>query len=98
MSEPRPVTAPVDVVAKLSGTLAIPPAPAPPPSLSVRQIEMLHLMSYGLTHAEIGRRLFIHEDTVKRHLRRAYSVLGARGRAHAVRLGLQRGVLKFDTN
>ena len=59
---------------------------------------MLHLVSYGLSNGEIGRKLFLSEDTVKTHLRRAYRTIGARDRAHAVRLALRSGALTHDTD
>jgi DNA-binding CsgD family transcriptional regulator len=76
----------------------VPPAPAAGTGLTVRQTEMLHLASYGLTNPDIGRKLFLAEDTVKTHMRRAYQALGARDRAHAVRIAFERGVLTPDTD
>lgn len=79
---------------------AIPAArPAPPAGvgLTVRQVEILHLASYGLTNGEIGQRLYLSEDTIKTHVRRARQALGARDRTHAVRLCLERGVFDLDT-
>lgn len=43
--------------------------------------------------AELGRELFLVENTIKTHLQRAYRKLGARDRAHAVALALQQGIL-----
>jgi DNA-binding CsgD family transcriptional regulator len=77
----------------------MPPAPPPPPTgtgLTVRQTEMLHLASYGLSNGDIGRKLFLSEDTVKTHLKRAYGALGARDRAHAVRPCFRNGALNSD--
>jgi DNA-binding CsgD family transcriptional regulator len=79
----------------------IPPAPSRTPAetgLTVRQTEMLHLASYGMSNGEIGRKLFLAEDTVKTHMRRAYAALGALDRAHAVRLALECGALNSDTD
>ncbi|MFE3165835.1 LuxR C-terminal-related transcriptional regulator [Streptomyces sp. NPDC059224] len=46
----------------------------------------------GCTNAEIGRRLFIGEPTVRTHLLRAFAELGVDGRTaavtHAMRFGL----------
>ncbi len=54
--------------------------------LSARQREILDLVSEGLTNAQIAKRLFLTESTVKQHLRSAYKVLGVSNRTEAVRL------------
>jgi DNA-binding NarL/FixJ family response regulator len=61
--------------------------------LSDREMQILHGMADGLSNAQIGQRLLISEDTVKTHARRLFRKLGARDRAHAVRLGLDGGAL-----
>lgn len=58
--------------------------------------DVLRLIAEGNTNADIGRRLFISEDTVKCRVSALYALLGARGRAHAVALGYQCGLLKVD--
>jgi DNA-binding NarL/FixJ family response regulator len=58
-----------------------------------RLMDVLHGMADGKSNAEIGRDLFVTEDTVKSHLRHLYGKLGVRQRAHAVALGYQRGYL-----
>ena len=57
--------------------------------LSARQREILGLVTEGATNAEIGRRLFLSESTVKQHLRAAYRVLGVRNRREAAALWLR---------
>jgi DNA-binding CsgD family transcriptional regulator len=42
--------------------------PASAPSLTVRQRQLADLVALGLTNAEIGRRLFLAEDTVKKYV------------------------------
>jgi DNA-binding NarL/FixJ family response regulator len=54
--------------------------------LSVRQREILELLSEGLTNAQIAKRLFLTESTVKQHLRSAYKALGVSNRTEAARL------------
>jgi DNA-binding NarL/FixJ family response regulator len=54
--------------------------------LSARQREILEFVGEGLTNAQIARRLFLTESTVKQHLRSAYKVLGVSNRTEAVRL------------
>ncbi|MBM9466099.1 response regulator transcription factor [Nakamurella sp. YIM 132084] len=62
--------------------------------LTPREREVLQLMSDGLSNREIGRALFLAEDTVKTHTRRLYAKLSASDRAHAVAIGFRKGVLR----
>ena len=50
-------------------------------------------MADGKSNAEIGRELFVSEDTVKTHARRLFRKLGARDRAHAVAAGFRAGLV-----
>ena len=52
--------------------------------LTSRQIEILGLMSEGLTNADIADRLFLSENTVKWHVRKILRALGVTNRAQAV--------------
>ena len=54
--------------------------------LSARQWETLELAAEGLPNAQIARRLFVTESTVKQHLRKAYRTLGIRNRREAAGL------------
>jgi DNA-binding NarL/FixJ family response regulator len=54
--------------------------------LSTRQREILGLVAERLSNAEIARRLYLSESTVKQHLRTAYKVLGVHNRTEAVRV------------
>ncbi len=62
-------------------------------SLSAREVEVLRLVARGLTNAEIGRRLYISEATVKTHLLRLFGKLGVSDRTAAVTTALERGDL-----
>jgi PAS domain S-box-containing protein len=53
-------------------------------TLTARQIEILALMSEGLSNAQIGRSLFLSESTVKWHVRKILRALGVANRAQAV--------------
>ena len=64
-----------------------------PPALSDREREVLQLVSQGLTNADIGRRLFISEATVKTHLLRTFKKLAVSDRTAAVITALERGLL-----
>lgn len=55
-------------------------------ALSARQREVLELVADGLTNAQVGKRLFLTESTVKQHLRSAYKILGVHNRAQAARI------------
>jgi DNA-binding NarL/FixJ family response regulator len=59
-------------------------------ALSVRQREILGYVVEGLSNAEIGRRLYLSESTIKQHLRAAYKLLGVSNRTEAANL-LRRG-------
>jgi len=71
---------------------------APPPgvdTLTTRELEVLRLISRGLSNAEIGLELFISDTTVKTHVTRLLQKLGLRDRAQAIVLAYQTGL--FDT-
>jgi DNA-binding CsgD family transcriptional regulator len=53
--------------------------------LSARQREILELVAEGLPNAQIARRLFVTESTVKQHLHKAYRTLGVRNRREAAK-------------
>jgi DNA-binding NarL/FixJ family response regulator len=85
----------------LSESSAILAAPYPravprgrPPMLTERELEVLAGMCEGRSNAEIGRSLFLSEDTVKTHARRLFKKLGALDRAHAVALGYRWGLVR----
>jgi len=61
--------------------------------LTDREIQVLRGAANGLSNAQIGVLLFLAENTVKSHMQRASRKLGSTGRAHAVALALQQGVL-----
>ncbi|GAB3963479.1 helix-turn-helix transcriptional regulator [Plantactinospora veratri] len=68
-------------------------APARRPVLTEREMQVLVGMADGKSNAEIGRELFVSEDTVKTHARRLFRKLGARDRAHAVAAGFRAGLV-----
>jgi DNA-binding NarL/FixJ family response regulator len=55
-------------------------------ALSARQREILGYVVEGLSNAEIGRRLYLSESTIKQHLRAAYKVLEVSNRTEAANL------------
>lgn len=62
--------------------------------LTERESQTLVLASEGLTNPQIATALYVGRETVKTHLSRAYTKLGARNRAEAVRFLLEEGA--FD--
>ena len=60
---------------------------------TMREIEVLQLISDGLVNREIGERLFLSEETVKSHVRHLLAKRQARSRAHAVAVGFRRGLI-----
>ena len=75
-----PVTATVEGVRRLA--------------LTERELQVLRGMADGKSNAEIGRELFVSEDTVKTHARRLFRKLGARDRAHAVAAAFRAGLVR----
>lgn len=67
--------------------------PARAEQLTARETEVLALVARGLTNAEVGRKLYVSEATVKTHLLRAYAKLGVSGRTAAVTKAIETGAL-----
>ncbi len=75
------------VIERFTETAEPPPAPAPDPlahDLTEREREVLKLVAEALSNAEIARRLFIGEATVKTHVSNVLQKLGTRDRVAAV--------------
>ncbi len=62
-------------------------------SLTRRELEVLTLLSEGLTNREIGQQLCIEAETVKGHNKNIYSKLGAKSRTEAVKQAREFGLL-----
>jgi DNA-binding NarL/FixJ family response regulator len=62
-------------------------------ALSLREVEVLKLISGGNANKEIAARLSISEETVKGHVKSILAKLGANDRTHAVTIGLKRGII-----
>jgi DNA-binding NarL/FixJ family response regulator len=78
------------VAGRLFGRMRAGPAPE---QLSARETEVLALVARGLTNAEIARRLYLSEATIKTHLLRASAKLGVSGRTAAVTKAIETGAL-----
>ena len=64
-------------------------------ALTVREIEVLRLIATGNANKEIGARLSVGEDTVKRHVTNILGKLDANDRTHAVTIALKRGIIEL---
>ncbi|MGH9267905.1 MAG: helix-turn-helix domain-containing protein, partial [Acidimicrobiales bacterium] len=75
------------------GELASPPdAASPLAGLSVREMEVLGLLTEGLTDREVGQRLLISAHTAHRHVSNILTKLGLPTRAAAAALAGRHGV------
>jgi DNA-binding NarL/FixJ family response regulator len=93
------------LVAALSATVAGFAATLPPSSfgpeesipgsehLTAREVEVLRLMSRGLTNKQLAALLKISEHTAKFHVSSVIAKLGARTRTEAVTIGVTRGLV-----
>jgi len=60
--------------------------------LTMREAEMIALITLGFTNAEIAHRLFITTNTVKTYIRAAYRKIGVTRRPQAVAWGLRHNI------
>jgi DNA-binding NarL/FixJ family response regulator len=65
-------------------------------ALSSREMDVLRLIASGNSNKQIADKLSIGETTVKSHITNILSKLDANDRAHAVTIGLQRGIIELD--
>ena len=61
--------------------------------LTPREVDVLRMLSDGLSNKEVARRLHISEHTVKYHLSSVFGKLGVSSRTEAVMVGIQRGII-----
>ena len=82
--------------AELQGIVA--PRPAPPgesaPDLTEREMQVLRGMAAGKSNAQIGRELYLSEDTIKTHARRLFRKMRVNDRAQAVASGFRQGLVR----
>jgi len=69
------------------------PAAPPAPALSPREREVLELVGEGYENAEIAKRLYLSQSTVKNHVSRLLEKLGAENRVQAVVFGIRHGLV-----
>jgi NarL family two-component system response regulator YdfI len=61
--------------------------------LTVREIEILQLLAYGLSNKQIAAKLVISAHTVKFHISMIYNKMGTSNRVETVNLGLKMGLI-----
>lgn len=66
------------------------------PTLTEREVDVLHLMAHGRSNKGIGAALHISEGTVKFHVNNILGKLGVDDRTQAVTIALQRGIIHLD--
>jgi DNA-binding NarL/FixJ family response regulator len=64
-------------------------------NLTEREVEVLRQVASGNANKIIADNLGISEETVKAHMRKILSKLGANDRTHAVAIGLKRGIIEI---
>jgi DNA-binding NarL/FixJ family response regulator len=84
------------VTRRVIDRMAAQPAPAPPvrwmSELTPRERDVLELVARGLSNGEIASELVIEESTVKTHVKRILTKLGARDRVQAVIAAYESGL------
>jgi len=68
----------------------------PADELTARELEVLRNLAGGQTNRKVGDSLGISEGTVKAHVNRILTKLGASDRTQAVVLALERGIIHLD--
>ena len=68
-------------------------APKPGADLSARELEVLGLLTLGLSNGQIASRLHISRNTVRHHVQNILGKLGVVNRTEAVALALQHGLV-----
>ncbi len=82
-----------DLAEPVLGPRPVPRQPSAP-ELTEREMQVLKGMAQGKSNGQIGRDLFLSEDTVKTHARRLFRKLGVNDRAQAVALGFRSGLVR----
>jgi two-component system, NarL family, response regulator len=65
-------------------------------TLTIREVQVLHLVAAGNSNKLIARALTISDETAKTHLKNIIEKLGAHDRTHAVTIGLRRGIIDLS--
>lgn len=82
---------PADVAAELADH-------ATDDALTEREIDVLKLIAAGNANKQIADELSMSEATIKKRISNILSKLGANDRAHAVTIGLKRGIIELNSS
>lgn len=85
--EPSSLTEPASVTS--APAVKPPPQPTYPNDLTAREVEVLRLVTQGLTNAQIAEQLVIRPFTVNNHVRSIFGKLGVTNRAAATRYAME---------
>jgi DNA-binding NarL/FixJ family response regulator len=66
------------------------------PHLSPRELEVFELIAEGAKVSDVAEGLYMSPSTVKTHISKVYSKLGAHNRASAVRIAIDLGLIRPD--
>ncbi|HEV7167513.1 MAG TPA: response regulator transcription factor [Micrococcaceae bacterium] len=78
-----------EVAARLMGRIR-----NPEPALSAREVQLVELLSTGMSNRAMARQLFISEATVKTHLVHIYEKLGVDNRTAAIAVATKRRIIR----
>jgi DNA-binding NarL/FixJ family response regulator len=82
-----------DAVLQAAGQRAAPARPVWPAGLSDREVEVLRLISRGLSKRQVAEALVIAPATADHHVRHIYDKIGVSTRAGAAVFALEHGIL-----
>lgn len=81
---------------RIPSDIAVELVDRPRDDLTPREIDVLRLIAAGNANKQIADQLSIGEASVKSHVASILSKLGANDRAHAVTIGLKRGIIELQ--
>lgn len=76
-----------------SAGAAVPRHQSWPKDLTAREVEVLRLVSRGLSRRAVAQQLFVSEHTVRHHLESVYGKIGVSSRAGAVLFAVENGLV-----
>ena len=83
----------VEVPVSIAGPFALNEQRLRELGITRRELEILELISKGMSNREIAEKLFVSENTVKTHSSRIFDKLSAKRRTQAVQIGKELGLI-----